>query len=73
MSQKKCFFTVPYHGEIAKFSNYEDAMRFAQAVSAGGDEIEVRHPKGAVGKYRGGEPLPEYAGHHSELFKTFEN
>lgn len=68
MSKKKSFFTVPYHGEVARFSSFKDAMLFAQAMSASKDVIEVRHAAGVVGRYQAGEPTPEFAAHHFELF-----
>lgn len=70
---KNSLFTVAYLGEIAKFSSYKDAMLFAQAVSASNELIEVRHQTGLVGQYQGGNPTPEFAEHHSELFAVKRN
>lgn len=65
---KNSLFTVPYFGEIAKFSSYKDAMLFAQAVSASNELIEVRHTAGVVGQYRAGKPTPRFEDHHADLF-----
>lgn len=65
---KNSLFTVPYFGEIAKFSSYKDAMLFAQAMSAAKEVIEVRHAAGVVGQYWGGKPTPRFEQHHADLF-----
>lgn len=64
--RKNTYYAVRYgNDKLARFSDFCDAMWFAEMQSARGGWAEVQHPSGLVGQYRNGRPTPEFAPHHS--------
>lgn len=54
---KRCKFCVDYDGKTARFSDREDAQRFAQAQKY----ADVYAPDGIIGQWRSGIPTREFA------------
>lgn len=53
-------YTVSYGRNVAKFSNYADAMSFARMMSAEVD-VDVRDKTGLIGQFYDGMATPEFA------------
>lgn len=63
---QKTHFVVRYgNDKRARFSDYFDAMWFAEQVSMKAGWAEVGHKTGLVGQYNNGVTTPEFAAHHA--------
>lgn len=51
--------------KAARFSDFADAMWFAEQMSARHGWAEVAHKTGLVGQYKNGTTTPEFAHHHA--------
>lgn len=54
---KRCIYQVTYGKELARFSDYADAMTFARMAG----HSEVRDRTGLVGQFSEGKATPEFA------------
>ena len=62
MTFKRTHFIVEYGLRTARFSDYDDAQRFAATMSRLHCGADVYDPKGIVGQWRDGIPSDEFEG-----------